>query len=119
MKTEAEGVEAIIEVLRLQLSRLEIATNNIRQVLDQLEASSDEDAPSPEAAPHNGPRDRDGILIRIGYRVQFLTRGRHRSTRGIVSRFSRNNERVFAVDANRIEIARAPRNLRVSPVHYE
>ena len=74
MKTKTKGVETIIKVLRLQLSRLEIATNNIRQVLDQLEASSDEDAPSPEAAPHNGPRDRYGILIKIGYRVQFLTR---------------------------------------------
>ena len=119
MKTKTKGVETIIEVLRLQLSRLEIATNNIRQVLDQLETSSNEDAPSLEAAPHNGPRDRDGTPIRIGHQVQFLTSGKHRSTRGVVSRFSRNDERVFAVDANEIEIARAPRNLRVIPTHHE
>ena len=111
-----DDTDAAIEELRIQLARIVIATTNIREVLERLEgrnATTSDDAAAADPLPPNGPTDRDGNLIVIGNRVTFLTRGRHRSTRGIVTRFSRNNGIVFSLDSNRVEVARAPRNLRI------
>ena len=66
--------QAAIEVLRLQLARLEITTDNIRDALDQLEAQNQRNA---SVRNENAPTDRDGTPIDIGARVVFLTRGRY------------------------------------------
>ena len=93
-----DDTDATIEEPRIQLDRIVIATVNIREVLDHLEgrnATTNDDAVATDSLPPNGPTDCDGNLIVIGNRVTFLTRGRHRSTGGIVTRFSRNNGIVF------------------------
>ena len=115
---------ATIEVLRLQLQELEIATINVRNAYEQLES---ELQPSPNSSRPNViptdplvdidptlPEDKDGNAIHIGATVQFLTRGKFKSKSGVVVRFSRNCERVFSRDSERNEIARAPYNLRVT-----
>ena len=106
-------IQAAIEVLRIQLVRLETTTDNIREAIDQLEAQNYRNA---FVQNENAPTDRDGTPIVIGVRVFFLTMGRCRSTHGTVTRFSRNNERVFSIDNNGVEIARASRNLCVSTI---
>ena len=58
-------------------------------------------------------RDRDGVQVKVGDRVNFLTRGRYRSTHGTVSHFSKNNERVFADDDDGVEIPGSLKNVRV------
>ena len=122
-----DDTDNAIEVLRLQLTRIELAVEIIRETIERLEPQIQPEprnaanrSPHP-AEPHNGPTDRDGNPIVIGYCVQFLMRGRHRSTSGTVTRFSRNNERVFSTDSSGTEVARAPRNLRVInvPVHVQ
>ena len=71
--------QATIEVLRLQLARLEITADNINEALDQLEAQNYCNA---FVRNENAPTDRDGTPIVIGARVVFLTRGHYRSTHG-------------------------------------
>ena len=108
--------QAAIEVLRLQLARLEITTDNIREALDQLEAQNHRNT---SVQNETAPTDRDGTSIVIEARVVFLTSGCYRSTHGTVTRISRNNERIFLVDNNGVEIAQAPRNLRVSVIQND
>ena len=116
-----------IEELRRQLETLEIAAANIRTAIEELsERGVDPNPPVANLGEHNPlpatpveyrrPRilDRNGRQIEIGDTVTFLTRGRYSSTSGIVTRFSRNGERVFARDNSGNEIARAPRNVRVT-----
>ena len=123
-----------IEDLRLELERLVIAAENIRQTIDNLQATNEvvgspnrpSDAAgttsttsSSEPSERPRPEDRDGTPIFIGAKVVFLTQGKYRSTQGIVTRYSRNNERVFARDSDGHEIARAPHNLCVSVTHHD
>ena len=122
-----------IEDLRLELERLLIAAENIRQTIDNLQATNEvigsPNRPSDAAGttsiissfePSERPRpeDRDGTPIFIGVKVDFLTQGKYRSTQGVVTRYSRNNERVFTIDSDGHEIARAPHNRRVSMRHH-
>ena len=113
-----EDRAATIENLRCQLSRLEIASNIIRQSIQDLESTQGPQQVQPRLAVEPTQQtqqveDRDGNNILIGSRVRFLTKGRYRSTEGIVTRFSRNNTRVFAQDIDGFEVPRAPRNVRV------
>ena len=123
-----------IEDVRLKLERSVIAAENIRQTIDNLQATNEvvgsPNRPSdaagststtsssePSERPH--PEDRDSIPIFIGVKVAFLTQGKYRSTQGIVTRYCRKNEIVFARDSDGHEIARAPHNLRVSVRHHD
>ena len=99
-----------IESLREELERLTLASANIRRIIEGLELQE-----PARISVRNEPStiDRDGNLIRIGSRVTFLTRGRYNSTGGVVTRFSRNQERVFTEDPSGWEYSRAPYNVRV------
>ena len=110
-----------LEDLRQQLEKLEIIASNIRTSIDNL--ADEERRRSTEAATdravnalNNRPLrviDRNECIIEIGSRVEFLTRGKYSSSNGVVTRFSRNGERVFSKDSEGHEIVRAPHNLRV------
>ena len=101
-----------ITSLQKELERLTLASENIRRTIERLEQQ--EPGPIPV---RNVPRvtDRDGIVIQVGYSVTFLTKGKHKSTGGVVTRFSRNQERVFARDSAGNETSRAPYNVRITP----
>lgn len=58
--------------------------------------------------------DRDGNPIYVGDHIIYLTKGKYPSTEGIVSRFSHDLSRVLSLDNCHREIARAPRNVRVT-----
>ena len=78
-----DDTDNAIELLRLQLTRIELAVEIIRETIERLEPKIQAEPrnasnrnPHP-AEPHNGPTDRDGNPIIIGFCVQFLMRGRH------------------------------------------
>lgn len=110
-----------IEDLELELRRLNIATENVRKAIGVLKKTSNEPtsrlptvtptSPSPETP--SVVTDRYGTPINIGSQVRFLTKGRHDSTEGVVTRFSRENERVFAIDSKDLDIPQAPQTVRV------
>ena len=109
---------ATIENLRRQLTKLEVATNIIRRSIQDLENEREISPaqPRPTIAPTRPApqvKDRNGNNILIGSRILFLTKGKYNSTAGVVTRFSRNNTRVFAKDIDGVEIPRAPRNVKV------
>ena len=123
-----------IEDLRLELEIFLIAAEKIRQTIDNLQATNEVVGPpnrpsdaagttsttsSSEPSERPRPEDIDGTPIFKGVKVAFLTQGRYRSTQGIVTRYSRNNERIFARDSDGHEIARAPHNLRVSVRNHD
>ena len=101
-----------IEELRRELDRLTIASEKVRGAIATLE-SEHETSSSATASTRKIALDRYDSPIAIGDRVVFLTKGKFPSTEGIVSRFSKNRERVFATDSEGREIPRAPRNVRV------
>ena len=111
-----------IDSLLQELERLTLVSNNIRNTIRRLEQQEQEqgfEQPATHTAPRQVPSerraiDRAGTIINIGNQITFLTRGRFRSTQGVVTRFSKNLERVFAQDENNIDIPRAPRNVRVA-----
>ena len=105
---------ASISALREELARLSLVSDNIRRTIKNLEDQNQ--VPDPVKATTRRATDRDGRLVYIGDRVTFLTKRRLKSKEGIVSRFSRNEERVFAIDHSGNEIPRAPHNLRVNHV---
>ena len=105
-----------IHVLREELKKLTIASNNILRTIDSLEQQEsppEHQRPSLPQSSHS-TKDRDGTTIHVGDRIYFLTRGKYKSIEGIVNRFSKNQERVFAIDSDGNEIPRAPRNVRVN-----
>ena len=122
---------SIIDDLRLELKKLNIASRNIensillleqqekvqhqeqQQQQQQQQQRRDKVPTNRRPTPDLCPRDRDGIEIRIGHRVRFLTKGVYPSTEGVVNRFSRNSAQVFALDCEGIEVPRAPKNVRV------
>ena len=121
---------SIIDDLRLELKKLNIASRNIENSILLLEEKEKEQHQEQQQqqqqqqrrdkvptnrclTPDLCPRDRDGIEIRIGHRVRFLTKGVYPSTEGVVNRFSRNSAQVFALDCEGIEVPRAPKNVRV------
>ena len=111
-----DRIESILQDLQsdtshylIELRRLSIQFDNIRRLenQDKTEHIASADTESPSAT------DRDGRTICIGDRIRFLTKGKFNSTEGVVSRFSKLNERVFAIDSDGQEIPRAPRNVRL------
>ena len=117
---------SIIDDLRLELEKLNIASRNIEKTILLLEEEEEKQRQQQQQqqrkvkAPKNRvplpdlrPRDRDGVEICIGDRVLFLTKGVYSSTEGIVNRFSQNFVKVFALDCDGFEVPRAPRNVRV------
>ena len=106
-----------VESLRQELERLETAATNIRRVIRNLER--EENQAQPNIQGHHPAVDRDGTPIHVGDRVAFLTKGRFASTHGIVTRFSKRNQRGFAEDSNGNEIPRAPRNVRFSVLQHD
>ena len=105
---------ASINALREELVRLSLVSDIIRLTIKDLEDQNQ--APDPVKATTRRATDRDGRLVCIGDRVTFLTKGRFKSKEDIVSGFSRNEERVFAVDHSVNKISRDPHNLRVNHV---
>ena len=103
-----------INALREELVRLSLVSDNIRRTIKNLEDQNQ--APDSVKATTHRTTYRDGRLLCIGDRVTFLTKGRFKSKEGIVSLFSRNEERVFAIDHSGNEIPRAPHNIRVNHV---
>ena len=107
-----------VESLRQELERLETAATNIRRVIRNLEREENQAQAQPNIQSHHSAVDRDGTPIHVGDRVAFLTKGRFASTHGIITRFSKRNQRVFAEDSNGNEIPRAPRNVRFSVLQH-
>ena len=103
-----------IESLRRELENLAIASRNIERAIRDLE-DQEQQQPVGQAAPAVvvGPLDKHGNEIRVGNKVRFLTKGKFKATQGTVTRFSKNNIRVFAVSDDGTEIPRAPRNVRI------
>ena len=112
-----------IEELRQQLQHLTIVTRQIRKKISDLEEQEGTTTPdinntnskarSQRTRATATPKDRFGTPINIGDRVTFLTEGKYRSTEGVVTRFSKNKERVFALDPDRIVISRVTHNVNV------
>ena len=86
-----------IDNLTEEIEKLVISTNNIRTSIREMELAESSwtapirdtriSYPGPETV---GAVDREGIIIRIGDRVPFLTKGTIKSKKGTVTRFSRN-----------------------------
>ena len=114
-----DNKSAIIERLRLELSRLEIATKNIKRAIQDMEnenAGQVQDTHTRQpvtALPPYSAKDMDGIDIIVVCHVTFLTEGKYSSADGIVTRFPRNLKRVFARNKFGHEVPRSPRNVRV------
>ena len=106
---------ATIENLRQELEALTIASKNIERAIRDLEQQEQQlnEVSSADADATACPLDRDGNKLKVGQEIKFLTRGKFSSTRGTVTRFSRNNIRVFAIDSKEVEVSRAPRNVRI------
>ena len=100
-----------IEELQQELQRLTLASTNIRRAIESLERNPDLNIPP--IVDNQSATDREGRVINIGDKVVFLTKGKFRSTEGIVIRFSKNKEFVFAEDIDGREIPRAPHNVRI------
>ena len=118
--------DPIIESLKQELQRLEITSQNLRKLISDLkeqEQSSSGDTSATDRVRRDKSsdirsgtptvRDRYGNIILIGSTVDFLTKGKIPLSSGVVQRFSKNYERVFAIDNLGREIARAPSNLHV------
>ena len=119
-----------IEELREQLQRRTIVAQQIEKKISELEeqeGTTTADTLGGQRYTHKAnsrtrsqrstattpPEDRFGTPINIGDRVTFLTKGKFKSTEGVVTRFSKNKERVFARDSDQREIPRAPCNVEV------
>ena len=107
-----------IQELRIQLQVFRTSFANFEDTLRRLKigdgrTNTPATTDSPVVDEDNSVRDRNGNIISIGCNVQFLTRGRFKSTRGKVYKIFSNKERVTARDAIGRSISRAPNNLRV------
>ena len=119
-----------IEELREQLQRLTIVSQQIQKKISELEeqeGTTTADTLGGQRYTHKAnsrtrsqrstattpPEDRFDTPINIGDRVTFLTKGKFKSTEGVVTRVLKNKEGVFARDSVQIEIPRAPRNVEV------
>lgn len=96
--------------LKQELERLTIASNRIRDLISNLENTSDA---ATKDSRTSAPRDQYGNPIQVGDRVRFPTRGKFQSTSGIVKRFSRAQERVLSTDNSGNEIVRSIKNVAV------
>ena len=77
------------------------------------ELTSDTSSAEEEETNATLPTDRDGSRISVGDFIHFLTKGKHPSSGGVVIRFSKNKDIVYALEDWYKEIARAPHNVRV------
>ena len=97
-----------IEDLQQELERLTIASVKLHNAIATLERQEQQ-----EHRPLNRTSNVDkatsgqdvyGTHIKVGDKIFFLTKGKFWLTEGIVTRFSRNKERVFAIDSDQREI---------------
>ena len=116
----------MIESLKQELQRPEITSHNLRNIISNLEEqerSTSGDTPTTDRVRRDRSsnirsevptvRDRYGNIIQVGATVYFLTKEKVPSSSGVVERFSKNYERVFARDDKGRVIARAPSNLHI------
>ena len=66
-----------------------------------------------------GAYDCDGTQIYFGDLVEFETKGKYKSSRGIVYKVSKNKSRVTARDENNFSISRSPKNLKIISKSHE
>ena len=66
-----------------------------------------------------GAYDCDGTQIYFGDVVEFQTKGKYKSSRGIVYKVSSNKLRVTARDEKNFSISRAPKNLKIVTKSHE
>ena len=106
-----------IDNLRQELERLTIASVKLRNAIATLERQEQQVHRHPNLPANIGKatsaQDHYGTYIKVSNKISFLTEGRFRSTEGIVTRFLRNKERVFAINSDQREIPQAPRNVAV------
>ena len=108
--------QTTIDDVRKELEKLDIATEELQKKMSDLRSQNQRHNPPSSVTQASRQEcktavDRDGRRIHIEDHVRFLTKGWHTSTEGIVRRFSRNNERVFSIDPDGLEISRAPMNV--------
>ena len=120
------STQEVIDDLNRELECLTIASQSIRrtiQLLETIERARQErhtvtgqgkgQCTNTETA--TAPKDRDGNPIHVGDSIGYLTKVKYPSTEGVVTRFSKNLDRVFSLDNWHKEITQAPRNVRVKP----
>ena len=102
--------KSTLDSLKEELERLTLASNKIKSLINDLEEDIkiNEDKHYERIA-----RDREGKTIHVGDKVKFLTKGKYKSTQGIVKRFSKNKDRVFAIDLYDNEVPRLTKNVLV------
>jgi hypothetical protein len=102
-----EELNLEIHELTEHLRRIRIEERETSVRLNQLLTAREDNRDKPDTS----PKDRDGATIKKGDTVLFLTRGKYRSTQGVVE--SIKNQRLSARDKRGNLIVRAPHNTRV------
>ena len=111
-----EYLEALEQLRNLRIAISE-KDETLRYLIDQERRLSDSlKRPNPRST---GVQDRDGTTIYFGDKVEFLTKGKHSATEGIVYKVSKSKTTVTARDKRNFNISRAPKNVRVITKSHE
>lgn len=116
-----EDLDQAIQQLTQELNDIRLQEQEACALLNELileKHNREEKVPSKaeaegRAVDYRNHRDRSGKVINKGDKVAFLTKGKFRSTWGIVEDVK--DTRIVARDPNGHLITRAPRNTRIVP----
>ena len=109
-------MEALEQLKKLRIAiyekdeTLKFLLNQERQLSEKLKKAN----PSSTRA-----YDCNGTQIYFGDLVEFQTKGKYKSRRGVVYKVSDNKTRVTARDKNNFSITRAPKNLKIIAKSHE
>jgi transcription antitermination factor NusG len=109
MKNSDENLATRIDELALELRKIRVHERKARNLINQLtkEQTRRRESTVRGIIVH----DRDGAQIKQGNSVRFLTKGKFKSTWGIVEKVAEN--RISSRDPRGVLISRAPWNTRV------
>jgi uncharacterized Zn ribbon protein len=107
-----------IDEVTQKLEELDIHIEQAIRVRRQLLKQRNETQNNNNNVARRELRDRDGNVIQIGDTVQFLTKGRYKSTQGVVTSVS-SKLRITARDASGNLINRNSHNVIIKKKYYE
>ena len=125
-KSRVDKLSKELKALKLEEARLKTERQAIQDEIQSLNSSIEADtkktpakkSPTTKVATKKRPipkkkvfKDRDGTVLNIGDKVIFLTPTKFKSTEGHISQF--NPQRVTVLDSRKVNIVKAPHNLRV------